>query len=33
MIHVLAGVLLILPWDQVVQRLEHVLVADVLEPP
>ena len=31
--HVLVGVLLILPWDQVVQRLEHVLVTDVMEPP
>ena len=31
--HVLVDVLLILPWDQVVQRLEHVLVTDVLEPP
>ena len=31
--HVLVSVLLMLPWDQVVQRLEHVLVADSLELP
>ena len=31
--HVLVDVLLILPWDQVVQRLEHVLVTDAMELP
>ena len=31
--HVLVSVLLALPWDQVVQQLEHVLVADVMELP
>ena len=31
--HVLAHVLLALPWDHVVQQLEHVLVTVVLEPP